>query len=55
MIELSTLTSAIRTAVGAERAGLFTNTERFVNKMKTLSEFTEEGFWHMPIFEEHRS
>lgn len=55
MIELSTLTGAVKAAIGETYAGLFTNRLKLVEKMKDISLLSEEQFWHLPINDEHRN
>jgi leucyl aminopeptidase len=45
MIELSTLTGGMKSSLGLERAGLFTNNDSLVKKMELVSQVSEENFW----------
>ncbi|CDW82731.1 UNKNOWN [Stylonychia lemnae] len=54
MIDLATLTGAIRVALGQQHGGLFTNDEAFGNEFRlTGNEVFEENWW-MPITDEAR-
>jgi len=55
LIELSTLTGAIRIALGLTTAGLFSNSDKLVGDLLQSSTETCERLWRLPIFEEHRS
>lgn len=54
MIELSTLTGAVRIALSANIAGIFTNDDEFLAKYKDAGDHFHEYHWHLPIFDEHR-
>ena len=55
IVDLATLTGAIRIALGNETAGLFTNDEDFGQEIRKAGlEFFEKS-WHMPITEESRA
>ena len=54
MIELSTLTGAIKVALGDETAGLFTNNDKLSDNLLASGERTFENLWRMPITKEHR-
>lgn len=54
MLELSTLTGAITIALGKERAGLFTNSEKLVKEIIEVGNEVEEQGWHMPIDDYHQ-
>ncbi len=53
MIDLATLTGAISIALGEEIAGLFSNNEKLVQKIKKASHETGEKLWHMPLYESY--
>lgn len=53
MINLATLTGAITIALGEEIAGLFSNSEKLVNKLKKASHVTGEKLWNMPLYDEY--
>ncbi len=55
LIELSTLTGGMKTCIGCERAGLFTNSPNLVKKMSIASQLSEEEFWHLPLTDEFRN
>ncbi len=50
MINLATLTGAISIALGEEIAGLFSNNEKLVDKLKKASHNTGEKLWEMPLY-----
>ena len=54
MIELSTLTGAVKSAIGSEQAGLFTNCKLLAKSMKKLSKLTNEEFCKLPLTDEFR-
>lgn len=54
VIELSTLTGAVLVALGAETAGVFSNKDELVEKLKKASKESNEPIWHLPITNEHR-
>lgn len=53
LIELSTLTGAIVTALGSAFTGLFTNSEGLAASIKSIGEKVHEHSWHMPCMEYH--
>ena len=54
LIELSTLTGAIITALGHEAAGFFTNSEKLFSEMREIGERVHELSWHMPCTDYHK-
>lgn len=54
LIELSTLTGAIISALGHRFAGLFTNDEGLKNDLIAVGKKVREESWHMPIDDYHR-
>ena len=54
LVELSTLTGAIISALGYTTAGVFSNSDNLVNKLKEAGRLSKDNVWHMPIFDEHR-
>lgn len=54
LIELSTLTGAMITALGHSQAGLYTNDEGLCKDLKDAGEKVHELCWHMPVTEYHR-
>jgi leucyl aminopeptidase len=53
LIELSTLTGAIVTALGRAFAGLFTNSEALAASLKAVGDAVHEHSWHMPCTQYH--
>jgi leucyl aminopeptidase len=53
MIDLATLTGAIIVALGQEYAGLFSNDDRLVERLKKAGNETGERVWHMPLGPEY--
>lgn len=49
VIDLATLTGAIVVALGHEYAGMFSNDEDLIEKLKHVGQDTGEKVWHMPI------
>ena len=54
MINLATLTGAIKVALGNETAGLFSNDDKLAESLANSSKRTFEPIWRMPIMDEHR-
>ena len=54
MIDLATLTGAIRVALGLETAGLFSNDDALAKNLTRSGQRTFEPLWRMPITDEHR-
>jgi leucyl aminopeptidase len=54
MIEFSTLTGAIKVALGNETAGVFSNSDSLANDIYSSGVESCEAFWRLPINEEHR-
>ena len=54
MIDLATLTGAVKVALGDETAGLFSNCDKMSAKLLESSETTFEPLWRLPIMKEHR-
>jgi leucyl aminopeptidase len=54
LIELSTLTGAIITALGHEATGFFTNSEKLYSEMREIGERVHELSWHMPCTDYHK-
>lgn len=55
MIDLATLTGAIIIGLGHEYAGLFSNDDELVAKLREAGETTGEKLWHMPLAKEGES
>jgi leucyl aminopeptidase len=53
MIELSTLTGAIISALGTEYTGLFSNDEDLTHDLKKVGEKVHERSWHLPCTKYH--
>jgi leucyl aminopeptidase len=53
LIDLATLTGAIKIALGLLRTGLFTNDEATMQKVLEAAEKTGERMWHMPLDDEY--
>lgn len=54
MLEFSTLTGAVKVALGNEQAGLFSNDDGLANQLYSLGQESNEGLWRLPITDEHR-
>ena len=54
MIDLATLTGAVKVALGNETAGLFSNNDEMSKTLLKSSEKTFEPLWRLPIMKEHR-
>ena len=54
MIDLATLTGAIRVALGLEMGGLFSNDDALAKNLTSSGQRTFEPLWRMPITDEHR-
>ena len=55
LLELSTLTGAVGTALGNYYTGLFTNNEDTVKVLRTLGEKVHEESWHLPCNDYHKN
>lgn len=55
LIELSTLTGAIITALGSAFSGLFTNDEALGAALRKVGDRIHEHSWHMPCTEYHKN
>jgi leucyl aminopeptidase len=53
LIDIATLTGGIVTALGSNRAGLFSNNDELANALFTAGEATHERLWRMPMDEEY--
>jgi len=49
MIDLATLTGAVIVALGNHNAGLYSNNDDLVEKLKSAAEETGEAVWRMPL------
>ena len=52
-IDLATLTGAIITSLGHEHAGLFSNSNRFVENFLSAASLENEGVWRLPLGPEY--
>ncbi len=48
IIDIATLTGACVIALGEHHAGLFSNNDKLIEKLKAASEISGEPLWHMP-------
>lgn len=55
IIDLATLTGAIVIALGTQRAGLFSNNDKFAKLCEQAGEKTGEKVWRMPLDPEYKS
>lgn len=55
IIDLATLTGAIVIALGDERAGLFSNNDKFAKLCEQAGDATGEKVWRMPLDPEYKS
>ena len=55
IVDLATLTGAVRIAIGGETAGLFSNDKSLVREIEDAGETSFEPVWHLPITEEHNN
>ena len=53
MIDLATLTGAVMVALGAHRAGLFSNDDALSAALAEAAETTQEHVWRMPLGDEY--
>jgi leucyl aminopeptidase len=53
MIDLATLTGAILVALGAEYAGLFSNSDQLAERLTSVGQETGERVWRMPLGPEY--
>ncbi len=54
VIDVATLTGAIKVGLGAEVAGLFSNDDGLSLKIQKASENTSERVWRMPLFSDYK-
>ncbi|MBI2847195.1 MAG: leucyl aminopeptidase [Chloroflexi bacterium] len=54
MVDVATLTGAIRIALGTHCTGAFTNNQDLVDKVVRSGEKAGEKIWQMPLFEEYK-
>lgn len=55
IIDIATLTGAVKIALGEEIAGVFSNSKDVWEKLKKSSENTGENIWRMPLFKEYKT
>jgi leucyl aminopeptidase len=53
LVDVATLTGAMRTALGARTAGLYATTDGLADALLTAAGHAGESFWRMPLGEEH--
>ena len=53
MIDLATLTGAITVSLGSKFAGLFSNDEGLVQKLREAGEESKEQVWQLPLDERY--
>ncbi|CCH86613.1 putative cytosol aminopeptidase [Modestobacter italicus] len=53
LVDVATLTGAVRTALGARTAGLYASTDGLADALLTAAGHAGEPFWRMPLAEEH--
>ena len=53
LVDVATLTGAMRTTLGARTAGLYASTDGLADALLTAGAHTGERFWRMPLTEEH--
>ena len=49
MIDIATLTGACRIALGADRAGLFSNSDSLSKEIIDIGEEMQEKAWRLPV------
>ncbi len=54
IVDMATLTGACIVALGEYKAGLFSNDEALLEKVKRASAHTAEALWHLPVGPEYR-
>lgn len=55
IIDVATLTGAIKVALGAETGGLFSNSDELADQLLSQSQSAGEQVWRMPLLKEQRS
>jgi len=53
IIDIATLTGAIKVALGTEIAGLFTNNDELAKQLHTAGQYTGESNWRMPLMQKY--
>jgi leucyl aminopeptidase len=54
LVDVATLTGAMKVALGTKTAGLFTTTDGLAATLRTAAIRAGEPLWRMPLLEEHR-
>ena len=54
LVDVATLTGAVRVALGDVTVGLFSNNEEFAGRVMAAAAEAGERMWQMPMFEEYR-
>ncbi|TWH71722.1 leucyl aminopeptidase family protein [Modestobacter roseus] len=55
LVDVATLTGAMKTALGARTAGLYATSDGLADALLTAAGHAGESFWRMPLAEEHVS
>ena len=53
VVNIATLTGSIAVALGGISAGVYSNDETIVEKLKQAGQTTQELVWHMPLYEDY--
>jgi leucyl aminopeptidase len=54
IVDIATLTGAVMGALGTKMAGVFSNDDGFVGKVKEAASTTDERLWQLPLVPEYR-
>jgi leucyl aminopeptidase len=54
LVDVATLTGAMKVALGTRTAGLFATTDGLADALRTAAAHAGEPVWRMPLLEEHR-
>ena len=54
LVDVATLTGAMKVALGTRTAGLFATTDGLADALRTAAGHAGEPLWRMPLLEEHR-
>lgn len=55
LIDVSTLTGAMRVALGTSLAGMFSTSDKLANEMVRLGKVWGDPVWRMPLWEDYKS
>lgn len=55
VIDVCTLTGAIKVGLGADIAGLFSNNDALAKKLQSGCDYTSERAWRMPLFAKYKT